>query len=142
MFFPSFSSPASMQALSNSCLITRLASSGEAFLYSFSFTINSLLLSNSKVKFLNYILGFPLFDCYSIIDFMKAICLIPLEIGLITNAGPRTSLLETTTLSTYGCNSFLTHKENEVRSSAGTEAYSFLSYFLSFYCYFTPLRTR
>lgn len=40
------------------------------------------------------------FACSSISDFMKAICLMALEIGLITKAGPRRDLLETTTLST------------------------------------------
>lgn len=33
-------------------------------------------------------------------DFMKDICLIALEIGLMTKAGPRISLFVTTTLST------------------------------------------
>ena len=33
---------------------------------------------------------------------MKAICLIALEMGLITKAGPKRDLFETTTLSTYG----------------------------------------
>ena len=40
------------------------------------------------------------FACSSINDFMKAICLIALEIGLITNAGPSILLFDTTTLST------------------------------------------
>ncbi len=40
------------------------------------------------------------FACSSIRDFMKAICLIALEIGLMTKAGPIRGFVETTTLST------------------------------------------
>lgn len=48
---------------------------------------------------------------------MKAICLIELEIGLITIAGPFILFLVMFTLSTNGCNSFFIHKENGVKSS-------------------------
>ena len=46
IFLLSLSRPASMQALSNSCLTTRLASYGEFFLNSLRLTISSLALSN------------------------------------------------------------------------------------------------
>lgn len=55
----SLSRPDSMQALSKSCLTIRLASSGELFLNSLSFTIISFLRSNSKVMLRRSILGLP-----------------------------------------------------------------------------------
>ena len=54
------------------------------------------------------------FDLSSIICLMKDICLIELEMGLITIAGPFIAFLETLTLSTKGWSSCLIHKENGV----------------------------
>lgn len=56
---------------------------------------------SSRLARLNYTIR--TFACSSMRDFMKAICLMALEMGLMTSAGPSMDLLETTTLSTYGC---------------------------------------
>jgi len=47
---------------------------------------------------------------------MKLICLIELEIGLITIAGPLIAFFETWTLSTNGCSYCFIQRENGVNS--------------------------
>ena len=59
---------------------------------------------------------------------MNAICLMELEIGLITIAGPLILFLLTITLSTKGWSYCFIHKEKGVISSSGTVCYPFFSF--------------
>lgn len=105
-----------MQQLSKICLTTMLACYVFFFLKSLSLTIKGSLGSYSNVRFCNDILGSPVFDLSYIICLINDICLIDVEIGLITIAGPLIPLLETFTLSTKGWSYCLIHNENGVSS--------------------------
>lgn len=87
--------------------------------------------SNQLLAFLPEIKLKITFWFSSIIFLMKAICLIEVERGLMTNAGPGIFFLLTTTLSTNGWSSFLTQRENPVMS------YSLIPYCVSVSSFFS-----
>ena len=68
----------------------------------------------------------------SIIFLMNAICLMDVERGLITKAGPWIFFLLTTTLSTKGWSSFFTHNENPVMSYSLIPCCDYYSFFSGF----------
>ncbi len=78
-----------------------------------------------------YINIFITFDLYYIICLINDICLIELDIGLITIAGPFIAFFDTFTLSTNGCNYCFIHNENGVNYYYFTRASPFDSFFTS-----------